>query len=188
MPDLMIDLITSLDGCASADGWPGLWGVECPGYVAWLDEPEQQDHVILMGATTYRLMHGFGETGAEDVSDLTRMSKIVFSSTLTEPLGWANTQMVAGDPIQAVRALKETGDRPLHTLGSLTLARTLLRAGLVDRLRVGVFPFITGESGQERVYDDWPDVALDLITTRVFDGQVQVSDYATTLLDGPPGA
>ncbi len=30
MQGVMVDLIISLDGYASADGWPGLWGVESP--------------------------------------------------------------------------------------------------------------------------------------------------------------
>jgi hypothetical protein len=37
MPELIIDFITSLDGHAAADGWPGWWGLEGPefGGCAW---------------------------------------------------------------------------------------------------------------------------------------------------------
>ena len=38
MRELMIDFITSLDGYASGDGWPGWWGLEGPEYLAWLGE------------------------------------------------------------------------------------------------------------------------------------------------------
>jgi len=38
MQELMVDFITSLDGYASAEGWPGLWGLEGPEYLAWLDQ------------------------------------------------------------------------------------------------------------------------------------------------------
>ena len=34
----MVDFITSLDGYASAEGWPGFWGLEGPECMAWLDE------------------------------------------------------------------------------------------------------------------------------------------------------
>ena len=43
----MVDFITSLDGYASAEGWPGFWGLEGPEYLGWLGE--QPDHTVLMG-------------------------------------------------------------------------------------------------------------------------------------------
>ena len=51
------------------------------------------------------------------------------------------------DPAAYVERLKAETDAPLRTHGSLTLARTLLAAGLVDRLELMVFPAITGSSG-----------------------------------------
>lgn len=54
MPELMVDVITSLDGFASAEGWPGLWGMGGPEYFAWLDEDAAGTYTTLMGATTYR--------------------------------------------------------------------------------------------------------------------------------------
>ncbi len=58
MPELLIDFITSLDGYAAADGWPGWRGLEGPGYLAWLAEQPEADYTVLMGAATYRLMPG----------------------------------------------------------------------------------------------------------------------------------
>ena len=52
-----------------------------------------------------------------------------------------------GDAVEAVRSMKRTGPSGLRTLGSLTLCRSLLKAGLVDRFRVVVFPVITGAPG-----------------------------------------
>lgn len=188
MPDLMIDLITSLDGYAAAENWPGLWGVDSPDYLAFISQPSESEHTTLMGATTYRLMHGFAQASPEMLADLTAIPKIVFSSTLTEPLEWDNSTLVTGDPVAAVRELKETSDRPLRTIGSITLCRALLEGGLVDRFRVGVFPFVTGASGRERIYDGWPDVALEIVDSRTFDNKIQLTEYVPTVLDGPPGA
>ena len=115
------------------------------------------------------------------------MSKVVFSSTLSEPLSWANTQLVAQDPVVAVREMKDKGSKPMRTIGSLTLCRSLLKAGLVDRFRVVVFPVITGSSGRERIYDGYPDVALDMISSRTFDGRIQLLEYVPAILAGPPG-
>ena len=76
----------------------------------------------------------------------------------------------------------------MRTKGSLALRRSLLDAGLVVRFRVVVFPVITGSTGQERIYDGYPDVALDLIRSRTFDGRTQLLEYAPTVLSGPPAA
>ena len=44
MPELLIDLITSLDGHAAAKGWPGWWGLEGPEYLAWLGAQPEADY------------------------------------------------------------------------------------------------------------------------------------------------
>lgn len=174
MPELLVDFITSLDGYAAADGWPGLWGLEGPEYLAWLGEDPEAGSTVLMGATTYRVMSGYAAEGEPGTDVLADMSKVVFSSTLSEPLAWANTELVARDPVEAVREMKDKGSKSMRTIGSLTLCRSLLSAGLVDRFRVVVFPVITGSSGRERIYDGYPDVALDMISSRTFDGRIQL--------------
>jgi len=188
MPELLIDFITSLDGYGAAEGWPGWWGLEGPEYLAWLQDQPEADYTILMGATTYRLMSGLASAGEPGTDDLADLSKVVFSSTLTEPLSWPNTQLVTKDPVEAVREMKGTAVKSMRTLGSLTLCRSLLRAGLVDRFRVVVFPVITGSTGQDRIYDGYPDVSLDMVTSRTFDGRLQLLEYVPTVLAGPPGS
>jgi dihydrofolate reductase len=187
MPEVLIDFITSLDGYAAADGWPGWWGLEGPEYLAWLGEQPEADYIVLMGATTYRLMSGFAADGEPGTDALGGMSKIVFSSTLTEPLSWANSRLVAEDPVGAVRKMKEGGTTSMRTIGSLTLCRSLLSAGLVDRFRVVVFPVITGATGRERIYDGYPDIALEMVGSRTFDGRIQLLEYVPRILPGPPG-
>ena len=196
MPELLVDFITSLDGYASAEGWPGWWGLQGPEYLAWLDE--QPEVTYLMGANTYVLMSGFatGElpAGQEEfaadeaasVDQLTRASKVVFSATLEEPLTWANATLVRDDAVDAVRAMKQDGSDLLSTIGSLSLCRSLLRAGLVDRFRVVMFPVITGATGAERIYDGYPDVALEMIDSRTFDRSIQLVEYRLRVLEHPP--
>ena len=186
MGNLMIDFITSLDGYGAAEGWPGLWGMGSAEYLGWLGK--QPEHTILMGATTYRLMSGFAASGEEGVDELNQQSKVVFSSTLTEPLEWTNTRLVSGDAVEAVRAMKADSRIDLRTLGSVSLCRSLLKAELVDRFRVVVFPVVTGATGQDRIYDGYPDVRLDLVESRTFEGGLQLLEYVPTVLDGPPGS
>ncbi len=187
MPELLIDFITSLDGYGAADGWPGWWGLEGPEYLAWLEDQPEADYTVLMGANTYRLMSGFAAEGEPGTESLANMSKVVFSTSLKAPLSWPNTQLVAEDAVEAVRAMKDNGTTAMRTIGSLALCRTLLGAGLVDRFRVVVFPVITGSTGRERIYDGWPDVSLDMVSSRTFDGRLQLLEYVPTILTGPPG-
>ena len=187
MPELVVDFITSLDGYASAEGWPGWWGLEGPEYLTWLGESPEKDYLVLMGAITYRLMYSFTRQGEPGTDVLGGLSKVVFSSTLTEPLEWENSTLVTGDAADTVRRMKENGNRSMRTIGSLTLCRSLLEAGLVDRFRVVMFPVITGATGSERIYDGYPDVALDMLDSRTFDGQIQLVEYRPTVLHGPPG-
>ncbi|WP_017199665.1 dihydrofolate reductase family protein [Arthrobacter sp. M2012083] len=196
---LMVDLIISLDGYASADGWPGWWGLEGPEYLAWLAEEGKKDFTTLMGAKTYRVMSSMSEEASEDssgfseeegasLSGLAAMPKIIFSSTLKEPLAWPNSELISGDAVEAVRELKRTRTGTLSTLGSLSLCRSLLTAGLVDRYRLVIFPVITGKTGSERIYDGYPDVALELVDSRTFDGRSQLLEYIPTVIEGPPPA
>src|SRR5687768_2371243 len=196
MSELLVDFITSLDGYASAEGWPGFWGLQGPEYLAWLEE--QPEVTYLMGANTYRLMSGFstgetpaGQDGLNDdeeasVDELTRASKVVFSTSLEEPLTWANSTLVRDDAVEAVRAMKAQDSGLLSTIGSVSLCRSLLQAGLVDRFRVVMFPVITGATGAERIYDGYPDVALEMIEHRTFDGRILMVEYTPRVLEHPP--
>ena len=186
-PELLMDVIISLDGYASADDWPGLWGLGGPEYMSWLEQLPERDYSILMGANTYRLMSGFAAESPEGFEEMTARSKIVISSSLEDPLSWDNSRLVAGDAVEAVRKLKDDGVS-MSTVGSLSLCRSLLKGGLVDRLRLVVFPVITGSSGRERIYDGYPDVALKLVNSQTLDGRLQVLEYVPTVLTEPPGS
>ncbi|WP_311212125.1 MULTISPECIES: dihydrofolate reductase family protein [unclassified Arthrobacter] len=196
---LMVDLIISLDGYASAEGWPGWWGLEGPEYLAWLEEEGKKDFTMLMGANTYRVMSsmseqasgdgsGFSDEEGASLSGLAAMPKVIFSSTLKAPLAWPNSELVSGDAVEAVKEMKRTRTGTLSTLGSLSLCRSLLTAGLVDRYRLVVFPVITGKTGRERIYDGYPDVALEMVDSRTFDGRSQLLEYIPSIIDGPPGS
>ena len=77
MPEVVVDFITSLDGYASAEGWPGWWGLEGPEYLSWLGESPEAGYQVLLGANTYRLMSGFakeGEPGTEVLQACPRSS------------------------------------------------------------------------------------------------------------------
>jgi dihydrofolate reductase len=201
-PELLVDFIVSLDGYASADGWPGWWGLEGPEYMRWLGEQPEGAYTALMGANTYRLFSRFAadftdassdeeseEESEEDASvgGVAAMTKVVCSSTLQEPLALPNTRLVRGDAVAEVAKMKQSGTTSIRTMGSLSLCRSLLKAGLVDRFRLVIFPVITGATGKERIYDGYPDVSLEMVDSRTFDGRLQLLEYVPTVLNGPPG-
>jgi len=185
MPTLTVDFIMSLDGFGGAAGWPGFWGMDGPEYLQWLDEAPEKDHPALMGANTYRLMHGLATSGEPGTEVMDEMPKVVFSSSM-ESADWANTTLITTDALEAVRRMKAESYRPLRTLGSVSLCRSLVKAGLVDRIRTIVFPVITGATGADPVFGGYPDVRLELVGHRLFDGQLQLLEYIPTVLDRPP--
>ncbi|UKA56339.1 dihydrofolate reductase family protein [Arthrobacter sp. FW305-BF8] len=196
---LMVDLIISLDGYASAEGWPGWWGLEGPEYLAWLEQEGEKGYTFLLGANTYRVMSSMSGEAAAAASEFSKdegaaltglaaVPKVVFSSTLQAPLTWPNSELVSTDAVESVKEMKRTRTGPLCTLGSLSLCRSLLTAGLVDRFRLVVFPVITGRTGRERIYDGYPDVSLEMVDSRTFDGRLQLLEYLPTVLNGPPGS
>ena len=103
--------------------------------------------------------------------------KVVFSRSLRTPLSWAGTTLETRDVAEAVPELKSAPGDPLRVIGSLSLVRSLFRLGLVDRLRLLVFPQILGATGAERGLLDLPDVDLGLVSTRVLDGRLVLLDY-----------
>jgi dihydrofolate reductase len=182
MSTLTIDLISSLDGFAAAENWPGYWGKEGPEYLAWVQEKLAEDHTIVMGANTYRIMSQImSEEQDPSVVRMAEIRKVVFSATLEPPLTWANTTVVAEDAVAALRRMKQQDVAPIRTLGSISLNKALLRAGLVDSLQLVVFPVITGRSGLSPIFTGWPDLDLDLIRARTFDGRLQLLEYRPTL-------
>jgi len=88
---------------------------------------------------------------------------------------------VKADLVEEVRSLKaRTGD-PLRTIGSLSVVKALLEAGLVDRLMV--FPQILGETGREPIFAGLPDIDLELVSTNVLDGRLVALEYRPATAD-----
>ena len=82
-----------------------------------------------------------------------------------------------------VRELKREDGSELRVMGSLSIMKQLLTAGLLDRLRLMVCPLNLPESGAEPIFKDVSDTAFTLGAHQVLDGRVLVLDYAP---DGCP--
>ena len=78
---------------------------------------------------------------------------------------------MSGDAVDIVARLKEESDVPLRSHGSLSLNRALMAAGLVDRVQVTLFPVITGQTGDDPIFEGAADFDLELLESRTLDGR-----------------
>ena len=179
MATYTVDLFTSLDGFGS--GPVGYWGKEGPELIEWHNRTffTGEGETLVLGANTYRLMAGFAEESADGSSfkALTAREKVVISRSLEAPLTWANSTLIAEDALDAMPRLKAESPVPLRSHGSIAMNRALLAAGLVDLLDVLVFPAITGATGANPILADLPDIDLELVESRLFDGRIQQLVY-----------
>lgn len=187
MATFTVDYFSSLDGNGSAKGWPGYWGKEGPEIRADRVRTFEQDQVLVFGATTFREFRKFVTEYDEPYYDsLTRLPKIVFSRTLTEPLGWENSTLISEEAVTAVERLKNETELPMRSHGSISLNRALLAAGLVDRLEIMLFPAVTGRAGYAALFADGPEFDLELVESTVLDGWTQKLVYVPHLHRGIP--
>lgn len=95
---------------------------------------------------------------------LNSMPKYVVSSTIATP-AWTNATVLTGDVVEEVTRLKSATDGDIIVVGSLRLAQTLLEHGLVDELRLIVFPVVLGDG--DRFFGRTPDkTSLRLLAAR----------------------
>ena len=178
MSELTADLFVSLDGFAGGVDVGPYFGYGGPELDEWIQTEIDKTQVVVFGRVTYEVLAPMATRGSDPASQrLTAVPKLVVSSTLSEPLEWANTRLVAGDAVEVFPAVKADSDVPLRTMGSISLVRNLSTAGLVDRLRLMVFPLTCGSNGRERIFGEGTPQRMELDRTKVLDGRVVLLEY-----------
>ncbi len=184
------DIFTTLDGYGSynSDGdWGGYWGKQGPEFLDRRLAAYDVEQRMVLGANTFRqLVQLLGSIteGSELDPVNTRMRTMpttVVSTTLEGPLDWPDATLVSGDAVDVVARLKEESEVPLRSHGSLSMNRALMAAGLIDRVQVTLFPVITGQTGQDPIFQGAADFDLELIDSRTLDGHIQELVYRPTL-------
>jgi dihydrofolate reductase len=183
------DVFSSLDGYSSHNGnWGGYWGKQGPELLDHRLALYDAEQRMVFGANTYRQFVRLLASSTEepDVGDpwVTRMRSMpatVVSTTLEGPLNWPNATVVRGDAVDVVTRLKGESEVPLRSHGSLSMNRALMAAGLVDRVQVTLFPVITGQTGDDPIFQGAADFDLELIESRTLDGNIQELIYRPTL-------
>ena len=144
------------------------------------DDALTKAEALLFGRRTWQTMAAaWPERAGDPFADrMNSIPKYVVSETLgDDELTWDNTTRIPGDEAVArIRELHETDGDDLLVMGSPTLARTLLREGLVDELRLMIMPVMLG-GGKTVFPDDGALRALELVSTDTSGTGVHMSTY-----------
>jgi dihydrofolate reductase len=181
------DVFSTLDGYGSPkpeSNWGGYWGKQGPELLDHRLASLSEDQRMVFGANTYsvfaRLLDSWSD-GDPWVSRMLSLPTTVVSNTLEAPLEWPDATIAGGDAVDVVTRLKAESEVPLRSHGSLSLNRSLMAAGLVDRVQVTLFPAITGQGGANLIFEGGADFDLELIDARTFDNHTQELIYRPTL-------
>ena len=131
--------------------------------------PDSDADTLLLGRTTYDTFAGaFASAPASDPvgSAMNGLTKVVVTST-PETVTWVNSAALTGDIVAGVRDLKASPGGSINVVGSTTLARTLLAAGLADELSLFLHPLAVGHG--ERLFPaGGPGAGFSLATCTPF--------------------
>ena len=150
-------------------------------------ESMSQGGAMLFGRRTYEQFASFWPNQPDDdpfAKVLNDTQKYVASTTLREPLPWANSTLLSGDVPDAVAKLKAELDKDLVILGSGELIRSLLPHGLIDEFTLQIHPLVLG-TGRRLFRDDGEYAALELVKSKATTTGVILATYRPTGAPAP---
>jgi dihydrofolate reductase len=182
---------TSLDGVMQSPGptdvpfkyrgWIMDFDVGPEGERFKLEEAQNAD-ALLLGRVTYEAMQAFWPTAEGEFADrLNELPKYVVSSTLTDP-AW-NATVLGDDWPEEVARLRKELDGDIVVYGSRRISQALMGMGLVDEVRLMVYPVVLGAG--DRLFGETQDkIPLRLVESRPFGEGVVNMIYAPATADG----
>jgi dihydrofolate reductase len=187
---LVLGMFLSLDGVAQGPGGPeedrsggfahGGWSVPfwdqamVDVQTAWVETLD----ALLLGRGTYEIFAAhWPHAGADDpiAARFNRVPKHVASHAPLSP-PWTGSRRLEGDVVAQIRALKAGAGDQLQVHGSIGLAQTLLREGLIDELRLWWFPVVLGQ-GKRLFGAGTAPAGMALLDTLHFDTGVVFQHY-----------
>jgi dihydrofolate reductase len=180
----------SIDGVMQAPGGPELDGrgvFERGGWARFdhdagtvMDEIYGRAEAFLLGRRTYEAFAATWGTWSDPGDSpiwtaLNTKPKYVPSAAAGQAL-WANTTILSGALLPAVRQLlvKPGGELQIH--GSGALFRSVLDDGVIEEITLFVFPVVVGQ-GTRLFPDSGPDMAFDLVSSRSTPSGVTIQVY-----------
>jgi dihydrofolate reductase len=148
-----------------------------------LEEQQRQGSeadALLVGRKTFEAFRAYWPKQTDDATGiseyLNRVQKYVVSSTLTDPQ-WENSTVLSADPVEQVTALKHQDGKDIVLTGSISLAHTMIEAGVVDEYRLFVYPTVQG-SGRRLFPDGFEVSLLRLLDSKAFRSGIILQRYA----------
>jgi dihydrofolate reductase len=148
---LYVSMITSLDGYIEGPNRELDWFLEGKQFDLYADEMTDSVGVAVYGRTSYELMVQYwpaAETQPRNAWEgpfakkINALPKVVLSTTL-QHAAWANTRIVRD--VEAIAAMKREAGKPIVAWAGARLVDSLLKARLVDEIRVAVQPVVLGK-------------------------------------------
>lgn len=153
-----------------------------PDVLAELHRQDETCDAVLLGRQTFEDFRGYWPEQTDDATGVTdqlnQVAKYVVTSTMTDP-AWQNTSVLAGDPIEQVRALKQQPGQDIVVTGSITLCHELIPSGLVDEYRLFVYPVVQGR-GRRFFPDGFESAGLTLRESTSFDNGIAYLCYGAS--------
>jgi dihydrofolate reductase len=106
------------------------------------------------------------------------LPKYVVSQTLEEA-SWTPATVLSGDVVAQVAALKHEPGDELQVHGSARLAQSLLRAELIDEIRLVISPTILGQ-GRRLFPEDGPALGMRVSELTITPGGLTITVLETT--------
>jgi dihydrofolate reductase len=178
MRKLIVEAEVSVDGAMggeNADFWTQVFPFHSEDVRKYVNDLLFMPDALVMGKKTYEFFAQVWPTrqGA-DADKINSMPKYVASRTLKEPLQW-NSMLIKGDVVEEIRKLKQAPGTSLLQYGVGELTHTMFKHGLVDELRVLVYPFTFGEG--PRIFEHMGVHTLKLLETKTFSSGVVALHY-----------
>lgn len=155
-------------------GWTMPYGNEQ--FMKFKSDELMSGDVMLLGRITYE---GFAQAWPERHGDafsdkMNSMPKYVVTKTL-QTTEWNNAHIISSDLQTEVTKLKEAGDGDILVAGSAQLVRGLMASGLVDELRLLIYPVVLGTGN--RLFEDNKKMSLKLVRSEAFDSGIIAATY-----------
>ncbi|UIK18077.1 dihydrofolate reductase family protein [Rhizobium leguminosarum] len=180
MRKLIVWNLTTLDGYFEGtkpwdiDFHNFAWGPELQRYA---EQFGRESDLLVFGRKTYEGMAAYWPTAegeGEIKAYMNSIAKIAVSRTMSEP-GWNNARVVS-DPIPELTRLKQEDGKAILIFGSAELADSLLKAGLIDEIRVCLVPVILG-GGNPLFKPAESQMPLKLIESSTTEGGAMILRY-----------
>lgn len=133
---------------------------------------------LVLGRRTYEDLLSYWNTQTDSpfTDALNNAPKYVASTTLSEPLRWPNSTLLASDAADGVAKLKEQPGKDLHILGSGALVQSLMRRDLIDEYMLTIHPLVLG-TGRKLFADGGPIATLRLVNSVATTTGVVIATY-----------